>query len=284
MFFLPLFDRLSSSRTPVVSWGILILCIVVFFFQLSLDSYSTRLITLKYGVIPSVLFGYQSLPPELQLIHPYFTIVTSMFLHGGWLHIGSNMLYLWIFSDNIEESMGHFKFIIFYILCGTAAAVSQSMIAPSSITPMIGASGGIAGILGAYIVLHPKAPIQVLMIILIFIRFISLPAWVVLGVWIFTQFAAAPSAFSEESGVAYFAHIGGFVAGACLIPFFKRRELPLFGKYDLATTQSDITTPIPFREVKNQAKHKYARRQLKRGEKSGSLPSFQKKPKGPWEH
>ena len=134
--------------------------------------------------------------------------------------------------------MGHFKFILFYIICGAAAAFAQSIIAPYSITPMIGASGGIAGILGAYIVLHPKAPIQVLMIILIFIRFISLPAWVVLGVWIGTQFAAAPAAFSDEGGVAYFAHIGGFIAGACLIPFFKRRELPLFGNCLLYTSPS----------------------------------------------
>ena len=283
MFFLPLFDRLASSRTPIISWGILILCITVFFFQLSLDSYSSRLMILKYGVIPSVLFGYQSLPPELELIHPFVTVVTSMFLHGGWLHIASNMLYLWIFSDNIEESMGHLKFIIFYIICGAVAALAQSMIAPSSITPMIGASGGIAGILGAYIVLHPKAPVQVLIVILIFIRFISLPAWVVLGVWILTQFAAAPIAFSGESGVAYFAHIGGFIAGACLIPFFKRRELPLFGKNDQAVTQTDITTPVSFREVKKQAKHKYGHRHLVKGKTSGSLPSFRKPPKGPWD-
>ncbi len=283
MFFLPLFDRLVSTRTPFVSWGILITCIIIFLWQLSLDSYSLRLITLKYGVIPSVLFGHQSLPPELQFIHPYFSILTSMFLHGGWLHIASNMLFLWIFADNIEESMGHFKFILFYIICGTIAAFAQCLIAPESIIPMIGASGGIAGILGAYIVLHPRAPVQVLVIILIFIRFISLPAWVVLGVWIGTQFAAAPVAFSDEGGVAYFAHIGGFVAGACLIPFFKRGELPLFGKFDPKTRQSDITTPITFGEVKRQAKQKFAPSNLIKGEKNGSLPSYRKRQKGPWD-
>ena len=282
MFFLPLFDRLVSTRTPFVSWGILIICIIVFLWQLSLDNYSLRLATLKYGVIPSVLFGHQSLPSELQFIHPYFSIITSMFLHGGWLHIASNMLYLWIFSDNIEESMGHFKFILFYIICGTSAAFAQSIIAPYSITPMIGASGGIAGILGAYIVLHPKAPVQVLVIILIFIRFISLPAWIVLGVWIATQFAAAPVAFSDEGGVAYLAHIGGFVAGACLIPFFKRRELPIFGKYDPTTNRSDMTMPIKFSEVKEQAKQKYVSRKLVKGGKDGSVPSFRKPRKGPW--
>ena len=148
---------------------------------------------------------------------------------------------------------------------------------------MIGASGGIAGILGAYIVLHPKAPIQVLMIILIFIRFISIPAWIVLGFWIATQFAAAPVNFSEGGGVAYFAHIGGFFAGAFLIPFFKRKDIPLFGKYDPVTSTKDYTNPIPFDEVKQQALKKYKYRKLEKGAKSGSLPSFRKPPKGPWD-
>lgn len=283
MFFLPLFDRLVSNRTPYISWCILIICVLVFFWQLSLDSFTLRFMTLKYGVIPSVIFGYQTLPSELQLFHPYLSLITSMFLHGGWLHIGSNMLYLWIFGDNIEESIGHFKFILFYLLCGAAAAFSQSIISPESLTPMIGASGGIAGILGAYIVLHPKAPVQVLMIILIFIRFISLPAWVVLGVWIGTQFAAAPSAFSQEGGVAYFAHIGGFIAGACLIPFFKRKQVPLFGKYDPTISAGDISTPISFKQVRSEASNKYHHRKLQKGAKNGSLPSFTKRPKGPWD-
>ena len=102
MFFLPLFDRLNSSRTPIISWCILLFCVVIFCWQLSLDSYTLRIVTLKYGVIPSVIFGHQSLPPELQLFHPFLSIISSMFLHAGWLHIGSNMLYLWIFADNIE--------------------------------------------------------------------------------------------------------------------------------------------------------------------------------------
>ena len=283
MFFLPLFDRLVSSRTPFVSWSILFVCVVVFFWQLSLDSYTLRLVTLKYGVIPSVLFGYQSLPSELQLVHPFLSIISSMFLHGGWLHIGSNMLYLWIFADNIEDSMGHFKFIVFYVTCGIAAAFAQSIISPDSATPIIGASGGIAGILGAYIVLHPKAPIQVLMIILIFIRFISIPAWIVLGFWIATQFAAAPVNFSDGGGVAYFAHIGGFFAGACLIPFFKRKSVPLFGKHDPVIATSDYKNPISFDEVKQHAKKKYNYRNSKKGVKGGSLPSFQKPKKGPWD-
>ena len=283
MFFLPLFDRLVSSRTPFVSWSILVICVIVFCWQLSLDSNTLRLITLKYGVIPSVLFGYQSLPSELQLIHPYFSIISSMFLHGGWLHIGSNMLYLWIFADNIEDSMGHFKFIIFYVTCGIIAAFAQSIISPESNIPMIGASGGIAGILGAYIVLHPKAPIQVLMVILIFIRFISIPAWIVLGLWIAMQFAAAPVNFSKGAGIAYFAHIGGFFAGACLIPFFKRKDIPLFGKYDPITSPSDYINPISFNKVKEQAIKKYNYRKLEKGTKSGSLPSFRKPKKGPWD-
>ena len=282
MFFLPLFDRLISSRTPIISWCILLFCVVIFCWQLSLDSYTLRVITLKYGVIPSVIFGHQSLPPELQLFHPFLSIISSMFLHAGWLHIGSNMLYLWIFADNIEDSMGHLKFVIFYIICGTVAAFAQGIIDPESTTPMIGASGGIAGILGAYIVLHPRAPIQVLMIILIFIRFISMPAWIVLGVWIGTQFAAAPTSFSQEGGVAYFAHIGGFLAGACLIPFFKRKDIPLFGKHETVISKSDFTDPISFDEVKKRAIKKYTYQKFEGETKKGSLPTFKKTPKGPW--
>ena len=178
--------------------------------------------------------------------------------------------------------MGHLKFVIFYIICGTAAAFAQGIIDPESTTPMIGASGGIAGILGAYIVLHPRAPIQVLMIILIFIRFISMPAWIVLGVWIGTQFAAAPTSFSQEGGVAYFAHIGGFLAGAFLIPFFKRKDIPLFGKYDTVMSKSDFTNPISFDEVKKQAIKKYTYQKFEGERKKGSLPTFKKTPKGPW--
>ena len=157
MFFLPLFDNNPAGRTPVISWLILAICVTVFLWQTSLSSAVEYKLFLGFGVVPSLLFGHQDLPDGLTAVSPYISIFTSMFLHGGWLHLGSNMLYLWIFSDNVEDSMGSVKFILFYGLCGIGAALCQSVIDPYSVTPMVGASGGIAGVLGAYILLHPKA-------------------------------------------------------------------------------------------------------------------------------
>ena len=145
-----------------------------------------------------------------------------MFMHGGWMHLIGNMVFLWIFGDNIEDSMGHKKFLFFYLICGLLAALLQALINPSSPVPMIGASGAIAGILGAYLILHPKANINVLFWIIIFITVIKVPAFIVLSVWIISQF------FGSSGGVAYFAHIGGFIAGALLIYFFKYPHIELF--------------------------------------------------------
>ena len=182
MFFLPLFDNNPTSRTPIISYLILISCVTVFLWQLGLSGYEERKAFFQLGIIPSVLLGTDELPINLALIPDWLTIFSSMFLHGGWLHLGSNMLYLWIFADNVEDSMGPFRFILFYALCGVGAGLCQAMIDPSSQIPIIGASGGIAGILGAYILLHPRATVRVFMLILIFVRIISLPAWLVLGV------------------------------------------------------------------------------------------------------
>ncbi|MGB2411557.1 MAG: rhomboid family intramembrane serine protease, partial [Candidatus Puniceispirillaceae bacterium] len=152
------------------------------------------------------------------------------------------------------------RFVVFYLLCGAAAALAQFMIGPASRVPMVGASGGIAGILGAYLILHPRAAIRTFLLILIFIRFINLPAWLVLGVWIGGQFIAVPTALSgDDGGVAYFAHIGGFVAGMVLIPFFKRADVPLFGVNDNPPDRWD-GRPISFTEIRQEAKYRYRRR------------------------
>ena len=156
--------------------------------------------------------------------------------------------------------MGPWRFVVFYLLCGAAAALAQFMIGPSSRVPMVGASGGIAGILGAYLILHPRAAIRTFLLILIFIRFINLPAWLVLGVWIGVQFVAVPNALSGDGGgVAYFAHIGGFLAGVVLIPFFKRPDVPLFGANDTPPERWDAR-PIPFAEIRQEANYRYRRR------------------------
>jgi membrane associated rhomboid family serine protease len=160
----------------------------------------------------------------------YQRIFTSMFLHGGWMHIIGNMLFLWIFGDNVEDSVGHIKFIFFYLMCGVAAAAAQIFTQPDSLVPMIGASGAISGVLGAYLLLFPRAQVLVLIPIWIFIRFIDVPAWMLLIVWFAIQLLSGWGTLGAASGpgVAFWAHVGGFVAGLVLIPLVKRRGVRLF--------------------------------------------------------
>ncbi|MDB2390239.1 rhomboid family intramembrane serine protease [Alphaproteobacteria bacterium] len=247
----------------------------------------------QLGFVPALVLSDATLPADLVLVPAWMTIFTSMFLHGGWIHISSNMLYLWIFGDNVEDAMGHIKFIIFYALCGVAAAFAQGMIDPQSTTPMIGASGGIAGVLGAYIMLHPKATVRTFMLIFVFFRFINLPAWLILGLWIAGQFVAVPQALSGNGGgVAYMAHIGGFLAGMALIPFFKNRNVALFDR-DLPP-QKWSGEPISFATIKSEAKQRYRHDPLgsriltppaSQKTNSGSVPRY-KRPsdkKSPWD-
>ena len=282
MFFIPLFDDNPTGSRPYVSWLILISCILVFFWQISLSPALGQLAAYQYGVVPALLFGHEALPAEIARVPAWASIFTSMFLHGDWMHLIFNMLYLWIFADNVEVAMGRVRFILFYACCGIAAALLQGLIDTSSTIPMIGASGGIAGILGAYIMLHPRASVRVFMIILIFIRIISLPAWLVLGVWILGQFAAAPTAFSGGGGVAYFAHIGGFLAGMALVPFFKQRDIPLFDgdKPQADAEQRWSSTPISLQQLRSEARQRYTK--LEAGPRSGSVPAFRRRPPGPW--
>ena len=258
MFFLPLFDNNPTLTRPLITWMIIALCICGFIWQESLDFNAAHNIVYQLGFVPAVFFTPASLPADMSLVPTWSTIFTSMFLHGGWLHIGANMLYLWIFGDNVEASMGRLKFVLFYLLCGGAAAMAQAALDPGSTIPMIGASGGIAGVLGAYLMLHPKAAIRCFFLILIFFRFINLPAWLVLGVWIGGQFVAVPQALNETGGgVAYMAHIGGFLAGMALIPFFKYRHVALFGRDIGIGDWAD--RPLNFQEVKAEARARYRR-------------------------
>ena len=258
MFFLPLFDNNPTLTRPLITWMIIALCICGFIWQESLDFNAAHNIVYQLGFVPAVFFTPASLPADMSLVPTWSTIFTSMFLHGGWMHIGANMLYLWIFGDNVEASMGRLKFVLFYFLCGGAAAMAQAALDPGSTIPMIGASGCIAGVLGAYLMLHPKAAIRCFFLILIFFRFISLPAWLVLGIWIGGQFVAVPQALNETGGgVAYMAHIGGFLAGMALIPFFKYRHIALFDRDIGIGDWAD--RPLNFQEVKAEARARYRR-------------------------
>ena len=226
---IPLRDDVRSRITPVVSVAVIVACVLIFFWQLSLGQTGFQRAVYSLGVIPVTLLGSEQLPPDLYLLPPTATIFTSMFLHGGLLHLLGNMLYLWIFGDNVEDAMGHVRFIVFYLLCGVAAALAQAVPNPESAIPMIGASGAISGVLGAYLLLYPRAQVLVLIPLGLFSQIVHLPAVLVLGLWFLIQLVSSLLADPSQGGVAFGAHIGGFIAGMALLPLFKGRNTPLFG-------------------------------------------------------
>lgn len=247
MFFLPLYDDNPTRRAPVVTWMLIAACVLVFFWQVSLPPVQGRAAVFSFGVIPAVLFGHAELPPELRAVPGWASTFSSMFLHGGFLHLAGNMLYLWIFGNNVEDSMGRGRFLLFYLLCGAAAAFAQSIADPYSRVPMIGASGAIGGVLGGYMMLHPYANVRVLMWIVIIVRLINVPALVVLGVWFAGQLlsGAMTPVGDGQGGVAFWAHVGGFVAGAVLVPFFRRPGVPLFDRPH--SRPFEVVAPPPLR-------------------------------------
>jgi membrane associated rhomboid family serine protease len=223
----PIHDDNPTRITPYVTYVLLSACVLVFFWQISLGEAAQQAMY-SFGVIPSVLFASKSLPVELEILPAWLTIFTSMFLHGGWMHLIGNMLYLWVFGNNVEDAMGHRRFIVFYLACGLLAALTQAVLNPDSEIPMIGASGAISGVLGAYLLLHPHARILVVIPIIIVIYTPWIAAYWVLGFWFVLQLINSLTSASDVGGVAYGAHIGGFVAGMLLIPLFKYRHVALF--------------------------------------------------------
>jgi membrane associated rhomboid family serine protease len=225
---IPLRDDNPSELRPVVTIALVALCTLAFLWQLSHGRQGGEAVIYSLGLIPSVLFGIHDLPPDLATIPPTLTLLTSMFLHGGWLHLIGNMLYLWIFGDNVEDAMGHVRFIFFYVLCGVAAALAQAIPDPQSTVPMVGASGAISGVLGAYLLLYPHARVLVAIPLGFFLHTMRLPAGVVLLLWFGLQFLSnVLTSSSDGGGVAFRAHIGGFVAGMVLVTVFKRRGFRL---------------------------------------------------------
>ena len=225
---IPLRDDNPSQLKPIVNITVIVVCSVVFLWQLLQGARGASLIGYSLGLVPSVLFGFDHLPSDLALVPPAATIFTSMFLHGGWMHLIGNMLYLWIFGDNIEDSMGHVRFVFFYILCGVAAALAQALPDPHSQLPMIGASGAISGVLGAYLLLYPHARVLVLIPLGFILQTARLPASIVLLLWFGLQLVSNLMAKPGSGGVAFRAHIGGFVAGMLLVWIFKKRGVRLF--------------------------------------------------------
>lgn len=180
----------------------------------------------QYGLIPGELLGGKDLPPTI--VAPiWFTLLSSMFLHGGIVHLLGNMLYLWIFGDNVEEAMGPLRFFVFYLLCGLAAAFAQISVSPATSIPMVGASGAIAGILAAYFMLYPRARVLTLIPLFFFLRLVAVPAAFLLGFWFVWQVLASTGSTGDAGGIAFFAHIGGFVAGLFLVFPFRQRHIPV---------------------------------------------------------
>ena len=228
----PLKDDVPSRSTPFVTLGLIGLNVLVFLYQVSLqltgDGRAARVaeaFVLEFGAVPCRLSGACASPDSFP--HPLLTVVTAMFLHGGLLHVGGNMLYLWIFGDNVEDTLGHGRFLLFYLLSGAAAAAAQTAAGPASPVPMIGASGAVSGVLGAYLILFPRATILTLVTFVFFIRLVHVPAMVVLGFWIVVQLFNGLGSFHTpggEGGVAWFAHIGGFLAGIGLLLIVRPRR------------------------------------------------------------
>jgi len=235
---LPLHDDNPTTTKPYVTVGIIIACTLVYAWQhlLMSDRGAVR-VAYMLGVIPAVLTGRELMPPEIDLLPAEATIFTSMFLHGGFWHLAGNMWFLWIFGNNIEDAMGHVRFLLFYVACGVAAVFAQVLPNPGSIVPMIGASGAISGVLGAYMLLFPRARVLLgLPVGFLIITLGRFPAMWVLLAWFVMQLAMGGLSLTRppgaaEGGIAFGAHIGGFVAGLLLVMFFKRRGVPLWRQY-----------------------------------------------------
>ncbi|HEY7520734.1 MAG TPA: rhomboid family intramembrane serine protease [Methylomirabilota bacterium] len=231
---IPLRDDVPSRSVPIVTFALIGLNVAAYIYQLSLGlavdpggRAAAEAFIVEFGATPCRLTATCD---RGDFPSPYVTIFTSMFLHGSPLHVGGNMLYLWIFGDNVEDMLGHGRFLVFYLLSGVAAATAQTITSPASTIPMIGASGAVSGVLGAYLLLFPYATILTLMIFGFFIRTVHIPALIVLGFWIVLQLingwltvSVSAMGRGETGGVAWFAHIGGFLGGMLLLLLFRPR-------------------------------------------------------------
>jgi membrane associated rhomboid family serine protease len=239
---IPLSDDNPTLRTPLMTYFLLatIVAVWVVVQGAGLDEMTLAASVCNFGLVPGEITrlaelgsGFPIGPGVACVVDNepinILTPITSMFLHGGWGHLLGNCLFFWVFGNNVEDSMGRMRFLIFYLLCGVAAAAAQVLVSPSSPIPMVGASGAISGVMGAYLVLYPRVRVNMLFIIIIFIKVIALPAWVVLLFWFGYQVLLGLPQLSTledvSGGVAVWAHIGGFIAGLVMVKMFENREL-----------------------------------------------------------
>ncbi|HEY1313407.1 MAG TPA: rhomboid family intramembrane serine protease [Steroidobacteraceae bacterium] len=225
---IPLKDDSPAALKPWVTITLIAGCSCVFLWQRSLDTVSSRRALAAFGAIPAVLLTAARLPADLQWIPRYATPFTAMFLHGGWMHLLGNMLFLWIYGDNVEDAMGHPRYFLFYILCGVAAVFVQALSNPNSPYPIIGASGAISGVLGAYLLLFPRSRVLTLVLLPFFFTTLRIPAILLLLLWFAVQLISDLQVSDGGASVAFRAHIGGFLCGILLVPVMKRRDVALF--------------------------------------------------------
>lgn len=220
---IPLKDDNPTRTFPFVTIIIITVNTFIYVYQLTLGPKAEGLFVLRAGAIPYEITHFLDIYPKA-ILQPPLTLFTAMFVHGGLLHVGGNMLYLWIFGDNIEDRLGHFRFFVFYLLTGLIASLAHVIMMPNSTVPMIGASGAIAGVLGAYFLLYPKAHVLTLVFFFFFVDIIKIPALVFLGLWFIFQILSS----AAGGGIAWYAHIGGFVAGAILVKLFEKKKRKIF--------------------------------------------------------
>ena len=226
---IPISDDNPGRTVPIVTWAIIAACVAVYLWQRSLGSQADAAI-MVLGFVPASLLGAHLAPPPGYVdLPPSATILTSMFMHGGLLHLGGNMLYLWIFGNNVEDAMGHVRYALFYFICGIGAALTLAFIGPHSEVPMVGASGAISGVLAAYVFLFPRSRVTVVVPLGIIFYPMAISAMWVVGFWFLLQLASALLTDASQPGVAFWAHVGGFGMGVLLTPLFKSAQYRLFG-------------------------------------------------------
>jgi membrane associated rhomboid family serine protease len=224
----PLHDDNPTTLRPFVTVALLLACGWAYVWQIGLGAAAFDRAIYALGLVPAVLTGHARLPPDLDLVAPPWTLLSSMFLHADALHLAGNLLYLWVFGNNVEDATGHRRFVLFYFGCGVFAGLAQVAAAPTSTVPMVGASGAVSGVLGGYLLLHPRASVLVGLPLGFIMHAVRLPALVLLLGWALLQLAGSVLGEAGQPGVAWHAHVAGFVAGGILILFLKRRDVALF--------------------------------------------------------
>ena len=227
--FFPYKDDNEAKSFPILTWALIAANLWVFFaWQLPLDAHGHAAYFSSFAFLPVTFFNQFAYEDTGQVVWEWFTVFTSMFSHGSIAHVLGNMLFLYLYGDNVEDAMGKVRFIIFYLTCGLMAAMAQGLVNPGSNVPMVGASGAISSVIASYLLLYPRANVRVFYWVFIFLGVIFVPAYLVLGLWVFEQILAFPDSMAEAGGVAVAAHLGGFAAGLILTPLFKKKNTKLF--------------------------------------------------------